>query len=80
MTAPSSGIEQARALVAGMWDWSVNNARLALKQWPSFLRDTPAHVAAAQFVVDLEKQVRRTNDELEVEQARRARAEKAGRA
>lgn len=51
--------------MAGMWNCSAKNARLAFKQWPPFIRNTQAHVAAAQFVAELEAQAARAQAELD---------------
>jgi hypothetical protein len=64
VSAPSGGIEKARALMAWLWDELAEIARLARVQWPG--RNSPGHIAAAQF-------------ELEVKRVRRASGEKDGR-
>jgi hypothetical protein len=64
-SAPSGSIEKARIPVAGLWDGLKRIARLACVLWP--WHNSQGHIAVAQF-------------ELEVEQARRASAEKDGRA
>ena len=57
--------ESVRARVAWLWCELASIARLARVLWP--WRNSPGHIAAAQF-------------ELEVERARRASGEKGGRA
>jgi hypothetical protein len=64
MSTLFGGIEKAPARVAWLWDELTRIARLA-RRWP--WRNSPGHIAAAQF-------------ELEVGQARRASAKKGGRA
>ena len=65
MSAPSGGIEKPRARVAALWRKLACTTRLVRTWWP--WRNSPGHIAAAQF-------------ELEIERARRASAEKGGRA
>jgi hypothetical protein len=65
VSASSGGIEKARARVAALWRELGRAARLARVLWP--WRNSPGHIAAAQF-------------DLEVERARRASEENGGRA
>ncbi len=65
MNAPSGGLEKGRAHVAWLWRELARLARLARVLWP--WRNSPGHIAAAQF-------------ELEVERVRRVGAEKGGHA
>jgi hypothetical protein len=64
VSAPSNRIEEIRARVDALWHKLARIAHLACKHWP--WRNSPGHIAAAQF-------------ELEVERARRASGEKGGR-
>lgn len=71
MTAPSFAVEKARALVAGMWNCSAKIARLAFKHWPPVASNTSAHVAAAQFVIELEAQAARARADMAEDGRRR---------
>jgi hypothetical protein len=64
MSAPVGDSESERACVDWLWRKLNQAARLVRVLWP--WRNSPAHIVAAQF-------------ELEVERVRHARAEKGGR-
>lgn len=60
MSASSIGIEKARKLVAARWSALSIIARLVCAQWP--WRNSPGHIAAAQFSLEVER-ARRTSEE-----------------
>lgn len=65
MSAPSGGVDKARAMVAAMWRGLAALLRALSRQWPC--PNSLWHIAVAEF-------------HLEVERARRASEEKGGRA
>jgi hypothetical protein len=65
MNARSGGVEQARALVAGLWRNFAALLRFVCALWPC--HNSSEHISLAQF-------------HFEVERARRASGEKGGRA
>lgn len=56
MSAHSSGIEKARSIVASLWDELAGVASFARPWWP--WRNSPGHVAAAQFRLEVERALR----------------------
>jgi len=80
MSAPSDDMEETRIALVAMCVGAAMNVRLEFKRWPTDIRVTPSHTAAARLVFDLEDLTRRSLDELEVERAQCASAEKGGRA
>jgi hypothetical protein len=69
MSAPSKRTEEIRKRVAAKWQELAGIARDVCDQWPC--RNSPGHAAMAQFALEIEKQARRAQNELNSGQARR---------